>query len=371
VSDMKRVGIDLHVVDGIYQGSRSHVIEVFSRVIRICPEIEFYLFLEKVDKLPLISPDFSLPNVHLIKMKHANPMKRLCVQLPALQKKYKLDVLHTQYVSPIPSFCKTMITLHDVLFESHPEYFTKAFVLRSKILMRLSSMRAAHIFTVSDFSKGEISNRYAIPDDQITTIYNGVDLGRFYPKDRNDTFSLGGGVLKSGEYILTVGRLAPRKNHVSLLRAYSQLDTAMPLVIIGQRHFSYHDIDDVVSSLHLEGKVIFLDSITDSDLASYYRHAALFVYPTWAEGFGMPIIEAMASGVPVVTSNTTSLTEVAADAAVLVSPGDVHGLRNAMDSVIRSQDFSVSFIRKGLLRAKDFDWDGAAYKVKDVYESSL
>ena len=117
---MKRVGIDFHVVDGIFQGSRSHVLEIFSRVFRICPDIEFYLFLEQVEMLRELSPAFLLPNVNLVHMEHANPVKRLCMQLPAFQKRFGLDLLHTQYISPVPSFSKTVITLHDILFESHP-----------------------------------------------------------------------------------------------------------------------------------------------------------------------------------------------------------------------------------------------------------
>ena len=131
-----RIGVDFHVVDGIYQGSRSHVLELFARVIRICPDIDFFLFLDNVNALQEISKDFSLPNVHLVHMPYSNSIIRLCIQLPILQIKYKLNILHTQYISPVPSFCKTIITLHDILFESHPQYFSKLFNFRSNHIAR-------------------------------------------------------------------------------------------------------------------------------------------------------------------------------------------------------------------------------------------
>ena len=142
-----RIGIDFHVVDGIYQGSRTHVIDLFSEVIRISPDIHFVLFLANTDFLKKFSPVFSAANVELVHMPHTNPIKRLCLQLPIYQRKYRLDILHTQYILPIPSLAKGIVTIHDVLFESHPEYFTPLFILRSRILVRLSAWRAQHIFT--------------------------------------------------------------------------------------------------------------------------------------------------------------------------------------------------------------------------------
>jgi glycosyltransferase involved in cell wall biosynthesis len=367
---VKRVGIDFHVVDGIFQGSRSHVLEVFRRVFRICPDIQFYLFLEEIEILHELSADFLLPNVKLIRMKHTNPVKRLCMQLPAFQKKYNLDLLHTQYISPIPSFCKTIITLHDILFESHPEYFSSLFNLRSKLLMRASAARATHIFTVSEYSKDEILSRYKVSPENITTIYNGADREQFYP-GANGIQVINDNKLKSGEYILTVGRLEPRKNHLSLINAYAKLNTDIPLVIIGQRHFGYQQIETRISELGLSDRILILERVSEADLASFYRHAKFFVYPTWAEGFGMPVIEAMASGVPVITSNTTSLPEIAASAAILIAPQDISGLREAMSSLLSNDVLRRELRSLGLIRAESFKWDKSAESVKHVYESIL
>ena len=371
ITGRKKVGVDFHVVDGIFQGSRSHVLEIFSRVFRICPDIEFYIFLEQIDALRELSPDFLLPNVNLVCMPHANPIKRLCVQLPTFQKKLNLDLLHTQYISPMPSFCKTVITLHDILFESHPQYFSPLFNFRSKLLMRASAARAAHIFTVSEYSKNEISSKFKVNVQDITVIHNGVDRNRFYPGSEGAQ-AVRDRTLEPGGYILTVGRLEPRKNHVNLIKAFAGLaDASIPLVIIGQRHFGYQHIDDLIRETGLSDRIFVLDDVKDKDLPSFYRHARLFVYPTWAEGFGMPVLEAMASGIPVIASNTTALPEVVGDAGVLTDPEDVQGLRNAMDHLLSSPDVTRRYIENALVRAQCFDWDLSAQKVKQIYKEIL
>lgn len=367
---MKRVGIDFHVIDGIFQGSRSHVLEIFSRIFYLCPNIEFYIFLEQVEKLRESSPVFSLPNVTLVHMKYAGSIKRLAIQLPAFQRRFQLDILHTQYISPIPSFSKTIITLHDILFETHPQYFSLLFNIQAKILMYFSSKRASHIFTVSEYSKKEISSRYKINPKDITVVHNGVDTQKFYPGTDGIDKILSVG-LDSGKYILTVGRLEPRKNHLSLINAYSQLDTDMPLVIIGQRHFGYQKIETLINKLGISHKVMFFENVQDFDLPSFYRHAKFFVYPTWAEGFGMPVIEAMASGIPVITSNNTSLFEVAEGASLLISPDDTISLRNAMIELIDNDSLANDLTERGLKQIDLFKWSLSAEKVKKIYDEIL
>jgi glycosyltransferase involved in cell wall biosynthesis len=236
--------------------------------------------------------------------------------------------------------------------------------------MRTSASRATHVFTVSDYSKREISSRYKVTPKDISVIHNGADRSRFYPGSygRKDVEDMG---LKPGGYILTVGRLEPRKNHLSLINAYAQLDISIPLVIIGQRHFGYQQIEMRIKELGLSGRVKLLENIPDNALASFYRHARIFVYPTWAEGFGMPVVEAMASGVPVITSNTTSLPEMAGEACILISPGDVPALRDAMASLLANDDMMQEFVGKGIGRSEMFSWAHSAEKVKNVYEMVL
>lgn len=362
-----RVGIDFHVFDGKFQGSRTHVIELFASLIDLSPDIDFYLFLQEVDLLRNMRPVFSAPNVHLVSMPAGNPFKRLMWQLPALQRRYSLDLLHTQYILPIPSACPCMVTIHDILFETHPEYFEPFFRLRSKILMRYAAKNAQHVFTVSEFSREALIQQYSVPSHDISVTYNGVDRSRFYPgNDGAEIVERRG--LASGNYILTVGRLEPRKNHVTLLQAYAELgNAAPPLVIVGQRDFGFDGVFRMIESLGLKNRVIWFDDLTDDELPAIYRHARLFVYPAFAEGFGMPPAEAMAAGVPVITSDTTALPEVAGEAGLAISPNDYVALASAMKKVLSDSIVAEHMRNSGLTRAKLFSWRTSAMRVREQY----
>ncbi len=368
---MKKVGIDMHVVDGIFQGSRTFVLELFSEVIRISPDIHFVLFLENTDLLRAFSPIFTADNVELVHMPRANSIKRLCWQLPLLQRKYKLDILHNQYILPIPSFSAGIVTIHDILFESHPQYFTVPFRIRSAVLVRLSAWRAKHIFTISEFSKREIMSRYGIREENISIIYCGVDRTKFFAGDAGIDIVESRGLVPKG-YLLSVGRLEPRKNHVALLRAYSKLQSVqLPLVIIGQPDFGFDEVFQLIRDLHLESRVRILSDVNDGELPALYRHAKLFVYPSWAEGFGMPPLEAMASGVPVISSDSTSIPEVVGDAGVLVDPSDIDALAKGIDHFLSDQVFYTDMQQRGLKQIKSFQWSAEAEKVRAVYLNAL
>jgi len=169
---------------------------------------------------------------------------------------------------------------------------------------------------------------------------------------------------------LSVGRLEPRKNRLGLLRALALLPTPRPkLVIAGQRDFGYEKIFQLRDELLLQDDVIFLETASDDLLAALYRNARLFVYPSFAEGFGMPVIEAMASGIPVITSNTTSLPEVAGDAALLVDPHSPEEIRDAMNRVLHDEALAARMREAGIRRAEVFNWDGAADMLADKYRA--
>jgi glycosyltransferase involved in cell wall biosynthesis len=364
-----RVGIDMHVVDGFFQGSRTHVLQLFSRVIEISPEIDFYLFLDRPDALHDYSSRFSLPNVHLIRMPTTNPFIRLCIQFPLLRKKYALDLLHMQNILPLPGFSPCMVTIHDVLFEAFPQFFPIFFRVRSKILMKLAAMQSKHVFTVSEYSKSEIVNRYAVNPDKVTVMYNGVDTAKFFPGNEGKPAieSIG---LTSGGYILTTGRLDVRKNHINLLKAYAKLREDAPmLVIVGQRDYKYAQIYETIDSLKLNQRVKILENVDDSLLPALYRHAKFFVYTSWAEGFGMPLVEAMASGIPVICSDTTSLPEIAGNCGILIHPGNIEEISTAMAGLLLDNEAGQKLKLPGLERCKSFQWDVSAQKVHGIYSS--
>lgn len=366
-----RVGVDCHSVSGLHQGIRTHVLELFGRAVTLAPDIDFFLLAEEPEALARFSAAFRAPNAALIPLRHSGPVRRLLVELPRLARRHRLDLLHCQYIAPPLAPCRTAVTIHDLLFETAPRFFTRWFTLRSRILMRLSAARATLVCTVSEFSRGELVRLYGLAPRDVLVVANAADRGRFHPgADGQEVVRRRG--LTPGAYLLSVGRLEPRKNQATLLRAYARLPRdAPPLVIVGQRHFGYGEVAELAASAALAGRVHLLEDVVDQELPAWYRNALGFVYPSWAEGFGMPVIEAFASGVPVICSDTTALTEVAAGAAVLVPPDDVAGLADAMSALVLAGERRMELAERGLERARAYDWDASAAALVARYREVL
>jgi glycosyltransferase involved in cell wall biosynthesis len=369
----RRVGLDLHVVDGKFQGSRTHVIELFSRVILISPEIEFFVYLDNPEALPSISNAFSAPNVHLVRMPAAGAVKRLYWDLPTLSRNCALDIIHTQYILPAPVGCRRVVTIHDILFVTHPDFFTLFFRVRQGLLLRNAVRRADHIVTVSEFSKNKISEHYDVPRDRISVAYNGVDYERFSVATPEDDLILARRKLVRGDYILSVGRLEPRKNHQTLIDAYASLKgTPPPLVIVGQRDFGFDGIFEQCKKLGLGDRIRIMEDVSDKELPVLYRNASVFAYPTLAEGFGMPVIEAMASGVPVVTTNCTAIPEITGgNCALLIDPLRADDLAAALERLLYDTSLRSTLVHAGLERARRFTWDEPARVLRSLYLSLL
>lgn len=362
-----KIGVDFHTFDGIFQGSRSHVLGIFREVIRLAPEIDFVFFLEKTELLKAEHPEFIASNVRLVHMSHRSGPVRLGLQLPWRQISEKLDLLHTQYRLPFVPLGPCACTIHDVLFESHPEYFPKSFTLQSKLTFRLAAKFSRLLFTVSEFSRSEISSRYGVALARMGVLYNGVDRTRFFP-GRAGSELLAPLGLEPGGYLLTVGRLEPRKNHARLIEAYARLGAnTPPLVCVGQRDFGYSAALEAASRFGVKDRVHFLENVGDGVLPALMRNARLFVFPAIAEGFGMPVAEALASGVPVVTSNTTSLPEVAGKAAVLVDPLDVASISAGIAKVLGDPDLAAHMVEDGATQVLKFDWTESARTLVKAY----
>lgn len=360
-----RVGVDFHTWDGIFQGSRSHVLGLYRQAIVQAPEIDFVFFLGDTESLREAHPEFAAPNVKLVSMPHGRAVWRLAAQLPWLRWRHGIDLLHMQYRLPLFPLGPCAVTIHDVLFETYPQFFPAPFVWQSRLTFRHAARHADVLFSVSEFSKQDIAKHYGISPQRIRVTYNGVDTQRFHPADQADPQEINPRLAEMGlahrGYLLTVGRLEPRKNHETLIRAYAQLPPDTPrLVIVGQRDFSYDKIFECVRTHGLQDRVHLLEQVGDDTLPMLMRHARLFIYPAFAEGFGMPVAEALASGVPVITSNTTSLPEVAGDAALFASPTDASELAQVMQRVLSDEALAQTMVARGLERVKAFDWAKSA-----------
>jgi glycosyltransferase involved in cell wall biosynthesis len=367
-----RIGVDFHTFDGIFQGSRSHLIGLYEAAVAMAPDIDFYLLLDETERLRREHPVFDAPNVDLVKMPTQRAPVRLAWQLPRLQQQLKLDLFHLQYRLPLWTAGPCVCTIHDVLFETHPQFFSKGFVAFARLSSRDALRRAKALFTVSAYSRDSMALAYGVPASRITVTHNGVDTQRFCPGEEGAEFVRAQG-LTPGQYLCTVGRLEPRKNHINLIKAYAQLpQPRLPLLVVGQRDFSFESIFKVVQAHGLSDQVHFLERVGDAELPALIRHCAAFVYPTWAEGFGMPVLEAMACGVSVVTSNNTSLPEVAGDLAWMCDPADPASIAQAIGKAMDEPEAAkLDRHARGLARARSFSWESSAERLLSVFRQQV
>lgn len=284
----------------------------------------------------------------------------------------ELDLYHgTNFKTQTRGRSGAVVTIHDLWLDRFPEYSKKLFGQKwSFYRTRRRALLAEHVITVSQHSAQDIQELFGVPENRISVIWNGVS--KEYWPDKTDESR---GVLSSrfgiqAPYILFVGGADPRKNHQTLFRAYAKADSlhkTYVLVVIGNPVHKMGTIVGTSKTLGIRDRVISLQGLSVEEMRSLYSHADLFVFPSRYEGFGLPVLEAMACGAPVITSRKTSLQEIVDQAAVLVDPGDDEELRHAMITVLQDQELQDSMRVKGLERAKQFTWERAARQTWDVY----
>jgi glycosyltransferase involved in cell wall biosynthesis len=214
------------------------------------------------------------------------------------------------------------------------------------------------VLTVSEFTRTEIVERYGVDADRVVVTHNGVDA-RFTPD---------GPTPDRGPYLLFVGALQPRKDLPTALEALALLPDAPPLVVVGPTRRGAAELSATIDRLGLGARVELLGHVGDDELVTLYRGAEALVFPSRFEGFGLPVVEAMASGTPVVTTTATALPEIAGDAAVLVPPADPRALAEGIEQALSNYE---SLRPAGLARAADFRWDALAATTRTVYEEAL
>jgi glycosyltransferase involved in cell wall biosynthesis len=359
-----RIGVDFHTFDGLYQGSRSHLLGLYGEAVALAPEMDFVLLSAAPERLAEAHPAFRAAHVQCAALPHAGGLARLGWQLGLARRRHRIDLLHVQYRLPLYAGGPCACTIHDTLFETHPRFFTPNFVRMARWTSRLAVRQAALLFTVSGYSRDELVRLYGVDPARIAVTANGVDAQRFHAAadpasaaGQAEQAVLAAHGVASGAYLCTVGRIEPRKNHLGLLQAYARLRTPRPpLLVIGQRDFSDAPVFEAARTLGLSDEVRFMEQVDDAALPVLLRHALAFAYPSFAEGFGMPVAEAMASGVPVLTSDVTALPEVAGGAALLADPHDPAALAAAMQRLVDDGALRARLARAGLARAAALDW---------------
>lgn len=263
-----------------------------------------------------------------------------------------------------------VITLHDLTTLLFPNFHTKFNAAYQKIALPLMTRRASRIIADSFSTRRDAISLLGIPEDLIEVVYLGVNHDIFYPRAEAEQIACQnfGDV---GKYILGVGTLEPRKNLRALLQAICTLgDEAPVLILAGAKGWGESELFKEVERLGLTKKVVFTGFVSEDVLANLYSAASAFVYPSYYEGFGLPVLEAMACGAPVICSNTSSLPEVAGGAGILVSPNDIESLAGAIRLLLSNQDTNKKMRAKSLDQAAKFTWQHTALETIRIYHKA-
>lgn len=288
---------------------------------------------------------------------------------------HRLDLLHSpDFIPPYDGTYRSVITIHDLAFLHYPEFLTPASRRYYNSQIAAAVRRADHIITVSEATRADVINLLHVAPDRVAVVPEAA-AAQFRPASLSEIEQVRAAYNLPPTYILFVGTFEPRKNLGGLLRAYADLHAALPdappLVIVGQRGWLYEEIFDLSARLGLTDQVLWLENVGHSDLPPIYSAAQVFCLPSFYEGFGLPPLEAMACGTPVVVSNRASLPEVVGGAALLVDPDDPTSIADALQRVIGDPALADDLRQRGLERAGEFSWRETARRTLAIYERTL
>ena len=360
-----RLFVDAHVFDDLNQGSKTYLKGLYSSVLRMQSQDEFFFASNEISSTRRELNQSG--NFHPLQYRSSNKFIRLGSDISRLIKENQIDWAHFQYISPLVKTCNEVVTIHDLLFLDYPEYFPLKYRLINGYLFGRSAKRAEWILTVSEFSKAAIVKHYNIRPEKIIITPNGI-LDLFWEPDKaiSDFASR-----DFNDFVLYVSRIEPRKNHIGLLKSYALLELwkrGIKLIFVGGLGIPSPEFYAYLKTLpeRVKKSVIFLENVELSDLKWLYQNCRLFVYPSFAEGFGIPPLEALACGANVICSGTTAMSEFGFLKDRLFDPNDQQDLTDKIqyyldDIIPRDQEATRRWIRI------NYSWELASERFMNLF----
>lgn len=363
-----RIGIDVHVLTGPHQGTSSVWINLLND---LPPTHEYVLYSFDPDE---VSRRFSQRHFIHRRIPKMPAAARIQIAFPFMTRRDRCDVFHANYYGPIIGGPPLVLHVHDVIYLDFPEYSTGARGAMFATLSRASAHAARRVVTDSDWSRERIVAQYGVRADRIDVVPLGLDDAWRHPSEEAIATAwkqLQGRVPR--RFALSVGRLDPRKNFAEsarVARTLANRGLLDGLVIVGPEDFGASRIRAEMERDGTSHIVTHLSGLDTASLQALYRHATCLLYLSLAEGFGLPLIEAMAMGAPIIASNRTCIPEIVGDAGLIVDPEDTADVVSALESVLSSSELRESMIARGNVRVKHFDGTVAALRMIDVYSAA-
>lgn len=360
-----RIALDCRTVTAPKTGDRTYALNLLRALARVDTENEYFAYTWE----PTTLTEVGSSRFNSVLLPASPRWLWTPVVFPQDLTRRHLDVAHVQYFIPPAAPCPIITTIHDVAFRRFPELFPLKHRLLLNLLIPPTARNAAAVITGSEATRRDLIELYdVLPERVVVTPYAADPI--YQPMDPDearravrDRFRI------RSPYLLSVGVLQPRKNLPRLVRAYNRLAREIPhrLVLVGKEGWASEDLQRAISEAPPGREPVFTGYVPDADLPALYAGADVFVYPSLYEGFGLPPLEAMACGTPVITSNTSSLPEVVGEAGVMVDPLDVHALAQAIRELLDDEPRRLALRAAGIRRAAEFHWDRTARETVKVY----
>lgn len=339
------------------------------------PEFELHTFCSE-QNLETVLPG---RRIHSTRLPAHRPLGRIAweqIVFPLELARGGFDLVHSlAYVSPLLNRVASVVTVYDTSFMLYPQYFRPLNRIYLNWGLRSSLKRARRIIAISQSTRDDLVRLFHLAPAQIDVIAPGVDSQFFAKVDANAVQAFRQAHHLPDHFVLFIGTLEPRKNIPGLIRAFARVkrkcNLPHSLVIAGGRGWKDDDVARAVNEMGLEHEILFPGFVPRAELPDWYRAADVFVYPSYYEGFGMPALEALATGAPVITSNVSSLPEAVGDAALLVDPSSVEELTEALARVLSDRALIADLRERGPAHARAFTWSRAVEQTLQTYRRAL
>ncbi len=364
-----RIGVNTRLLlKGKLEGIGWFTYQTLEHMARLHPEHEFIFFFDRA-----YDPQFIFaPNVKAVVV---HPQARHPIlfyiwfewSIPMMLRKYKIDLfLSTDGYMSLSTKVPTCLVIHDLAFEHYPEHFVTTHRMYWRHYSPLFAKKACRIATVSTFSKNDIGSRYGISPDNIDVVYNGAH-DEYKPLTSSEREAVKQKYAEGCEYFVFAGALHPRKNIVNMLKAFAAFkkrqQTNMKFVIVGRPAWKYEEVEHMRLTMPFKEDVKWVGYMNVDELSHVIGGAYALVYASLFEGFGIPILEALQCNVPAIVSNTSSMPEVAGDAALLVDPTDSDDIANKMHQLYKDEALRARLITNAKEQVKKFSWHSSAAKL--------
>ncbi len=388
-----RIGVDVRgLLTGQKSGIEQYTIKLLEYLLRLDAKNTYVLFYvsyrgmdKKMEKLIQEYPFLTKSNIEVKTLKWINvPLLLHAVWKPLEWPKVDkicggLDVmwLPSPRLLPVSNSCRLVITFHDLVFELFPQFYTwQSRLWQWQMNYPYLARIATNIISVSKSTETDLIKLYGVQPGKIKTIYSGVDESYFDTPNAHLINDLTKKFKIDDQFIYYIGSLEPRKNIIAIIRSLHYFyeskapkSDKIKLVISGSKSWLTNTIFDEIEKLGLKNKIIFTGTVSEAEKIAFLNMAKVFIFPSFYEGFGLPVLEAMAAGCPVITSNISSLPEVTNGAGILINPDNQSEINLALEKVLLNSQFANSLITKGRLQAKKFNWAKTALETLKVFDN--